>query len=664
MILAALLLSFLPQHPLPTQATLRVSPEEAQMATGQAGGPFTPSVIPYTVSNIGNTAMTWTVTSDVNWLTLSSAGGTIPRRSSTAWTATIDSDANSLAIGNYTGTLTFTNTVNGQGNCTRLVELSVGGVDITPGAGWGGPTSEPGQIGSGTAKCVARWDVVQHQTVVEANTATFHIGVVAFHIAGIDKVMMSAEDGTWVDISTPTLNPLTGVYEYVGTLTLSDFTVDGEVEVRAIAYPKSAAPQAAGTDTYPGGGYPRLLDSLFLYFDVDTAQSANEVWCSVLTGDDANAGTAAAPVETAYKAAQIANTAGGGDAGGATIYMYPGDYPFTGTGASIPVAAERWVTFTHVDGETRDSVHIIDSSFTATTSIPKVRLYDITLDHYVHGDSGGSGGMDKVWVDSCVLNGSDATMTTHSKGFTPGFDLGQFYTDVIGSDDGNATAPSGAELVRDCQFARCWRGPQFPKLVINCLWEDVQNFGVTGVHSSCISYNLSGVAQANGICYGLEFRQAQATGVFIKDISAGLSDVAIVNCAFELLGTGGSEVGQGTTSAIDHLVYLNNTHLGATFRWDEDQANMTNLTLRGNLWQRMAIGDGDTVKTGWFDASHYSDVTGLTTGTDVTTGDPILLGFRPQVSSPLLARMNPLVIGVDLDSALRPTPGAVGCLEQ
>ena len=60
---------------------------------------------------------------------------------------------------------------------------------LQPGDGWVGPTPQPNPVGSPNmagfdAKSIARWDVVPYQTF----SNEFHIGVVAFHMNGIDRV--------------------------------------------------------------------------------------------------------------------------------------------------------------------------------------------------------------------------------------------------------------------------------------------------------------------------------------------------------------------------------------------------------------------------------------------------------------------------------------------
>src|SRR5690606_14239909 len=96
---------------------------------------------------------------------------------------------------------------------------------LQPGAGFTAATAQPGHIGTGLgadAKAIARWNVVPRQDFA----GRFEVGVVAFHMAGIDRVSFSVNGGDWVDVHEPTLNPRTDTIEYWATLDAADFGSD------------------------------------------------------------------------------------------------------------------------------------------------------------------------------------------------------------------------------------------------------------------------------------------------------------------------------------------------------------------------------------------------------------------------------------------------------
>src|SRR6185295_19403114 len=66
---------------------------------------------------------------------------------------------------------------------------------LPSGQGFAGATSQPATVGTGAGSncmAIARWDVVPMQTV----SSPMPIGVVAFHINGIDRVEFSLNGGT------------------------------------------------------------------------------------------------------------------------------------------------------------------------------------------------------------------------------------------------------------------------------------------------------------------------------------------------------------------------------------------------------------------------------------------------------------------------------------
>jgi hypothetical protein len=95
-------------------------------SAGQAGGPFVPSSIVYTITNSGTGPLSWTAAKTATWLTFSSSSGTINPGLTANVTVSINTAvANSLAQANYADTVTFTNATNGTGNTSRAVALQV-----------------------------------------------------------------------------------------------------------------------------------------------------------------------------------------------------------------------------------------------------------------------------------------------------------------------------------------------------------------------------------------------------------------------------------------------------------------------------------------------------------------------------------------------------------
>ena len=110
---------------IPAAPILTVTPATGLNASGNPGGPFSPSSAVYTLTNTGNASMNWAAAKTAAWLTLSSPSGTLAAGANTAVTASLNSAANSLGSGIYSDTVTFTNVTNSNGNATRAVNLTV-----------------------------------------------------------------------------------------------------------------------------------------------------------------------------------------------------------------------------------------------------------------------------------------------------------------------------------------------------------------------------------------------------------------------------------------------------------------------------------------------------------------------------------------------------------
>ena len=126
----------------PAAIGLRVTPGSGLMAEGNAGGPFTPSGIIYTLENQSETSLQYQLSSDVAWVDLSSTGGILYVGDSAEVTVSLNGAAEALPIGLHSGTIQITNLTDGEGNTTRPVNLQVGvpemvySFDMSSDPGW------------------------------------------------------------------------------------------------------------------------------------------------------------------------------------------------------------------------------------------------------------------------------------------------------------------------------------------------------------------------------------------------------------------------------------------------------------------------------------------------------------------------------------------------
>lgn len=107
-----------------TTDALAVAPGDGFTASGQRGGPFSPTSKPYTLTNTGDTTLSWTAASSQGWIGLAPAGGTLEAGETTTVTATLAPSATSLPGGTHGASLVFANIGSGA-SATRGATLNV-----------------------------------------------------------------------------------------------------------------------------------------------------------------------------------------------------------------------------------------------------------------------------------------------------------------------------------------------------------------------------------------------------------------------------------------------------------------------------------------------------------------------------------------------------------
>ena len=110
---------------IPATANLSLTPGDF-IVTGSPSEVTNQSKV-YLVSDVSNSSMTWTATWTSAWLSLSYYGGNLAAGDDTNVTVFINANATGLANGTYLDTISFVNTINGQGNTTRGVSLTITG---------------------------------------------------------------------------------------------------------------------------------------------------------------------------------------------------------------------------------------------------------------------------------------------------------------------------------------------------------------------------------------------------------------------------------------------------------------------------------------------------------------------------------------------------------
>ncbi|MFG0242167.1 MAG: hypothetical protein ACF8R9_05195 [Phycisphaerales bacterium JB054] len=421
--------------------------------------------------------------------------------------------------------------------------------ELEPGDGWDGPTDDPDPVGDNSmpgwdAKAIARWDVVPYQTITE----DFHIGVVAFHINGIDRVDFSVNNGPWNSVPRMQLNPRTNVWEYT-VLIRPEVFEDGLIEVRAIVWP-----EGAGVPRVLAGPIENSLDfrngnhSMVLTTNAGGTLPSPEAWADAVNGSDETGvvGDPEKPFRTPFRALYMITQAYG-SSDGATVYLQPGDYTWGREEyMTSPITSTRWATLTSAAGVSKELVRFA----TYTSGGFRTRLLcasDVSFDSSISLATSGNDSC--VWVNQGLFDGG-------SSFWSGSWYWGIYVTDTSFLDVGHAVvSPSLA------------RG-----ITINGIDNDAFPGGLFIVNSTVQGQNAEGTSnhadvwqaraeyEENILLYGLAVSNAREQGFFTRGNRH--RDVAIVNCSLNLEGYPRQNQ---FIAPFQHLVLSHNTFAGSPF---------------------------------------------------------------------------------------------------
>jgi hypothetical protein len=359
---------------------------------------------------------------------------------------------------------------------------------LSIGSGW---TSAPvAPVGTGPT-VIARWDMIPDRNV----TGVVNVGVLAFHIDGIDRVELACNGGQAVTVKASKLNPQSGVVEWWAVLPVTSLPAGSALEIRAIAYPSGQ------------NGTGRLLPPLTLYVggDVPTV--------TLVPGTGALSGAAKSLEAT-----------------GGTILMPAGSYELGAEAGAV--LNKRWIKLQPAPGVAASDVVITGSVSQAGIRVSKLHLKGLSVNAgpttiQVLRSSGGA-----LWVDSCTLTGAGRPLSaliplngaTYAQRWFTGWSS-VYATDSIAQDCADGFI--GCALVRGCTVRRIVSdGFQNSLAVINCTLSDVNKTGTTA-HPD-VWQVTDAASLENVILYGNTATDSiLGQGIFIKPTS--LTNAAIVN---------------------------------------------------------------------------------------------------------------------------------------
>lgn len=501
-------------------------------------------------------------------------------------------------------------------------------VVITPGSGFSGATSEPGQVGSGagaTAKAIARFDVAPYQTF----GGDFEVGVIAFHINGINRVEFSADGGPWVAVTEMTVNPRTNVAEYWARLRAVDCGT-GKVEVRAIAFPNV--------------GRPRLMPSLPLYADPNGTASALTRYISPSGSDTAGNGTLSNPFRSARKAAlSIQSASGTNRADGGIVYCLAGNNILEAGGAQV-TTVDRYVTITAAPGLTKSQVFITSGGDALETKL--MRFVDVTIKAGIlsgfNADDITSGADEAhALFENCRFQGNGQNTEVGALGLVADTRFTAYYA-VNSEVRDERHGLHRSALLRNVHCENIGSDPfQNARFIVNCSVNGVENN--QGWHPDLIQWTQSA---SNVIVYGLHAINVKAQPIFAKPSTLSFNDIALVNLLAEQTSALKSEFEPDNSN---HILLWNCSFIDHTFLWTG--VNHTNVSIRNTYFDKLtgSINGNFTI-----DNCHFR--TGSSFGSNATLGGtnaglfnaPGSDDFSPGVGSSLEGAMRPNAINEPL----------------
>jgi hypothetical protein len=462
-----------------------------------------------------------------------------------------------------------------------------------------------------TARAIARFDVVPYQIF----SGTFEIGVVAFHMDGIQRVQFEYETLSGLRTVTETsmrLNPRTGVCEYWTTLNASDFA-DGAVTVKATVCPNS--------------GMEREL-LLELYANARSTLAGRGVLYVSLSGDDiTGAGSRARPFRSIQRALTAVTENVARYDGGTIVLMDPGSYDMRGVRSSAN--NNSWITIRPDESLLRSDVVIAPQvRELIRPNIRRLRYYNLSFDFSKIGQIYKEDAHWQ-WYDNCRWFQSEGSTATYpgqnwavrNVGFN-----GLYVTNSIAEE--MLYGFTGCNLVRGSHCRKISGDAfQMSRMVVNCTADGVGGTALEH-HTDVFQY---WDPTENVIVYGVKAANVAGAQNFFF---GGIAGTSYVNCAFVNVAVQNSQDRRGPPftqyhHVHDHVLFMHISNPGqlSTFRDDVNppytarNVKFVNCILEGlsrGKWGSMGLPDGVSVES-----CHL--IRGQLHGTGATTGEISIL---------------------------------------
>lgn len=507
------------------------------------------------------------------------------------------------------------------------------------------------------AKVIARWNVVPFQSI----DGPFNVGIVAFHINGIDRIEFQIDDGDIQTTQTMRHNDRTNTTEYWITVDPDALLKDGKgsrnIEISATAYPKSQ-------------GIPRKLESLPLTVFAKEKRKDVVFWVSESGSDRSGDGSKSNPFRQPGKALQALSKLGKAAqrAGDLKIYLTKGSYEWGSSGRPSPMLKDRWVTLAAAPGLKRGDVTFPFVKKARFTPI-LLKVTGVTIEGVFFSPA--SGKQSRIWIDDSDYAGQGRKV---GKGlfFRRGW-TGIYFTNMKISDVPNAA--TATDISRDVKvyniLSDAFSGT---RLVVNSSVDGINRLD-TKAHPDVYQIYCGNKRRENYIVYGLTATNIKSQGIFMGGCSS-LDNIAIVNAL--IVRPLGSDPNRPFFSQWhthgNHIILSGLSLPNSVFRLKA--RSLKNTLVTGSIFHKLGLpvkkGSRIPITTGIeFRHLHLVEQTRIrlpSKAIDVTYGNPGFENaaggnFTPSVDSPLRNRVPSPVSVVDILGKPRKSPATIGAIE-
>ena len=499
---------------------------------------------------------------------------------------------------------------------------------------------DPGSVGNGgipgfDASVIASWNVVPNQIINEQTD----IGVLAFHVNGIDRVEIAVDGGAAVELTTRAFNPRTGVDEFFIRLDPDEFDVASHpAELRATIYPLNA-------------GQVITLDPLPMLIN----HQKQEVWCAEWGSDTTGDGTPGNPFRQPQEALRRFQSNAGGNAAigvcdGLLVNLMAGDYAATGGALPYPSTEHSWLT---IQGD--PSVDASDVRITSGGGIRTkfIRFANLTFQKTMVPSRVLPGGeKQRLWLDETVSIGEgpwEQMDPLAANSFYSSFITNSsFFNLANGPKNVDYIRGSFVENIGQDAYTRC-------NTIVDC---EVSLINPSpGAHADVFQIFCPGNVGLSDptLIYGLRARDAYAQLIFLADCDE-LKDLALVNMILVRpcdMIPADPELSQIRSSKITNLIIQNVTLPNQPLLLDCDVAE--NVAIRSNIFYEVRATDRTPINMIDANQNHFVSTvshSSIRFGSGSTEGSIELQGGVLPVIGPTMWADGDLEL-------FRPLPGSV-----